>query len=84
MRWMIWLLIGLVAGGIARLVVPGRHPIGCLGTIALGIAGAVVAGFLADVLLDSRGGVGFLGATIGAILVLAFVRIISAERRPRT
>lgn len=84
MRWIIWLLIGLAAGGIARLVVPGRHPIGCLGTIALGIAGAVVAGFLADVLLGSRGGIGFLGATIGAVLVLAFFRLVSAERRPKT
>ena len=41
-----WILIGLVAGGIAKLLMPGKDPGGCIITILLGIAGALLAGFL--------------------------------------
>jgi uncharacterized membrane protein YeaQ/YmgE (transglycosylase-associated protein family) len=47
-----WILWGLVVGLIARLLLPGRQPIGLLWTIALGVAGALIGGFLATEVLN--------------------------------
>ena len=44
--WLWWIIIGGVAGGIAKLLMPGKDPGGCIVTILLGIAGALLAGFL--------------------------------------
>lgn len=76
-----WILFGLIAGGIARLLVPGRDPMGCLATIALGIVGSLLGGFLGR-LLFGVGGEGFhpagmLGAILGAILLLLLWRWLS-------
>jgi len=49
-----WILFGLVAGALARLVVPGRHRIGCLATIAVGIVGALLGGLIGQVLLGHK------------------------------
>ena len=64
-----WLIIGLVAGALARLLVPGRDPMGWLATILLGLVGAVVGGVLADMLFDDES-IGLVGAVAGAVLVL--------------
>lgn len=73
-----WILFGLVVGAIARLLVPGRDPMGCLGTILLGVAGSVVGGFLASLLFtgfrDRFEPAGFLGAIIGGVIVLLIGR----------
>lgn len=72
-----WLFLGLIAGAIARFLVPGRDPMGLLGTMVLGIAGALVGGFLADLLFDDEA-IGLFGSVVGAVLLLlgfnAFVR----------
>jgi len=72
-----WLLFGLVVGALARLLVPGRDPMGWIGTILLGIVGSFVGGFLAQMIFNSEG-VGLFGSVVGAVLVLlaynAFVR----------
>ena len=47
-----WIIFGLFAGAVARLLLPGKQPIGFLWTIALGIAGAIVGGFLSTEVLD--------------------------------
>lgn len=74
-----WVLCGLVIGIVARIVVPGRHPLGILGTIVLGIIGAFVGGFLAWLFKGSPGEPfsfsadawhGWIFSFIGAILVL--------------
>jgi uncharacterized membrane protein YeaQ/YmgE (transglycosylase-associated protein family) len=74
-----WVLCGLVIGIVARIVVPGRHPLGMLGTIVLGIIGAFVGGFLARLFKGSPGEPfsfsadawhGWIFSFIGAILVL--------------
>ena len=57
-----WLVLGLVAGALARLLVPGRDPMGLLGTMLLG-------GFLADRLFDDEA-IGLFGSVVGAVLVL--------------
>ena len=81
---LVWCVFGLVAGGIARFLVPGRDPMGCLGTIALGVVGSLLGGFIASLIQggdrDALSGVGMIGSVIGAILVLLLIRQF---RRPR-
>lgn len=80
------LLVGLVAGALARLLVPGRDPMGIGATIALGIVGSFVGGFLADVLFRSdaqdRGlsPAGLLGSIIGAVIVLLIYNAVTRRR----
>lgn len=81
--WLAWIVIGLLAGAIAKAITPGRDPGGCLITIVIGIAGAVLAGFLGQQLGWYRPGqgAGFLAAIVGAVLILLAYRMI-AGRRP--
>lgn len=80
--WLGWIVIGLLAGAIAKAVTPGRDPSGCLVTILLGIAGAVVAGFLGQQLGWYRPGqgAGFLAAIVGSVLILIVYRMIAGRR----
>ena len=64
-----WLILGLVAGALARLLVPGRDPMGWVGTLLLGLVGSFVGGLLADLLFDDEA-IGLVGSVIGAVLVL--------------
>lgn len=77
--WVWWIVIGLVAGAIAKAIMPGRDPGGCLMTIILGIGGAVLAGFLGQQLGWYRQGegAGFLAAIVGAVLILFVYRLIA-------
>jgi uncharacterized membrane protein YeaQ/YmgE (transglycosylase-associated protein family) len=77
--WLGWILIGLIAGAIAKLLMPGRDPGGCLVTIVIGVAGAVLAGFLGQAVgwYDAGEGAGFLAAIVGAILILFIYRMIA-------
>ena len=77
--WVTWILIGLLAGAIAKAVMPGRDPGGCIVTIVIGIAGAVLAGFLGQALgwYGPGEGAGFLAAIVGAILILFVYRLIA-------
>lgn len=73
-----WGLFGLIAGGIARFLVPGRDPMGCLATILLGVAGSFLGGFISHLLFGSATEgmqpAGFVGAVIGGVLVLILFR----------
>jgi uncharacterized membrane protein YeaQ/YmgE (transglycosylase-associated protein family) len=71
------IFIGLLAGGLAKLVMPGKDPGGIIVTMALGIAGSLVATFLGRAVGWYREGdaSGFIGATLGAILLLAVYRM---------
>lgn len=74
---LVWLLIGLVAGALARLVVPGTDPMGWGGTLILGLAGSLVGGFLGNLIADQDFDVsaaGLLGSVVGAIIVLLIFR----------
>lgn len=75
-----WLLFGLVVGAIARLLVPGRDPMGWLGTILLGILGSLAGAFLARALFGDENGVGWFGSIVGAVLLLLVWRAV-VERR---
>jgi uncharacterized membrane protein YeaQ/YmgE (transglycosylase-associated protein family) len=80
-----WIIIGLIAGALAKLIMPGDDPGGFIITIILGIAGALVGGFLAG--LIGIGGGGFIWtiiiATIGAIILLAIYRAVAGGRTAR-
>jgi uncharacterized membrane protein YeaQ/YmgE (transglycosylase-associated protein family) len=77
-----WIIVGGVAGALAKLIMPGDDPGGFIITILLGIAGAIVGGFLAS--LIGIGGGGWIWsiiiATIGAIVLLAIYRLIAGNR----
>lgn len=78
-NWLWWIVIGLIAGAIAKALVPGRDPGGCIVTILLGIGGAVVAGFLGQQLdwYEPGEGAGFLAAIVGAVLILGIYRLVA-------
>ena len=80
--WIAWIIIGGLAGAIAKLLMPGKDPGGCIVTVLLGIAGALLAGFLGQMLnLDSAmNGAGFIGAIVGAFLILLIYRLILRRR----
>lgn len=83
-----WILFGLLAGALARLLVPGRQGIGCIGTIAVGVAGALIGGFLGELLLDREVRFGwdlgpFLLAVLGAVLLLLLLNALAGRRGGR-
>lgn len=75
-----WILFGLIAGVIAKLLMPGRDPGGCVITIVIGIAGALLGGFLATLLgFGAISGFDFRSlviAVLGAIILLAIFRAL--------
>ena len=79
------LIVGFIVGAIARLLMPGRDPLGILGTIALGIAGSFVGGFLQNLIeyhsLSVHGfhTVGLIGSVIGAWVLLFLLRLTGLE-----
>jgi uncharacterized membrane protein YeaQ/YmgE (transglycosylase-associated protein family) len=80
----IWMLIiGLIAGAIAKLIMPGKDPGGIIVTMLLGVAGAFLGGFLFRALgAGGEGPAGLIGAIIGALILLALYRLfISRSRR---
>jgi uncharacterized membrane protein YeaQ/YmgE (transglycosylase-associated protein family) len=78
-------IVGFIVGAIARLLMPGRDPLGILGTIALGIAGSFVGGFLQNLVmyhtLSVHGfhAVGFIGSIVGAWVLLLLLRVTGLE-----
>ena len=83
MGWLIWIVLGLVAGIIAKMIMPGRDPGGFIVTIILGIVGALVGGFISTKL--GFGDVtGFnlpsiLIAVLGAMLLLFIYRMVKSR-----
>jgi uncharacterized membrane protein YeaQ/YmgE (transglycosylase-associated protein family) len=77
-----WILFGLIVGALAKLVMPGRDPGGIIVTMALGIAGALVGGFVGRALgwYGPNDGAGFFMSLLGAILLLWIYRMIVARR----
>ena len=77
-----WIIIGGLAGGVAKLLMPGRDPGGCIVTVLLGIAGALLAGFIGQSVGWYRQGegAGFLAAIVGAVVLLLIYRLIARRR----
>ena len=83
-NWLWWIIIGGIAGGLAKLLMPGRDPGGCVITILLGIAGAFLAGWLGQMVhwYNPGEGASFVGAVVGALIILGIYRLIVSRRRP--
>lgn len=83
-----WVIVGLIAGAIAKVLMPGKDPGGCAITMLLGIGGAVLAGFVARHLLAIKStgfaSTGFFArvglGVVGAIVILAIYRLIAGRR----
>jgi uncharacterized membrane protein YeaQ/YmgE (transglycosylase-associated protein family) len=79
------LIIGLIAGAVARLLVPGRDPIGVLGTILLGIAGSFIGGFVSTLVeyhtlsVHAFHATGIIWSIVGAIILLVLLRLTGTE-----
>lgn len=82
--WLYWTLLGLIAGSLAKWILPGRDPAGCVFTILLGIGGSLLGGLIGSFVgwgavtqgeLDLRS-IGI--ATVGAIVVLVIGRLVRA------
>ena len=76
------IIIGFIAGVIAKFLMPGRDPGGFIITTLLGIAGAFVATYLGEAVGWYRAGegAGFIGAIVGAIIILAIYRMVVGRR----
>ncbi|MGD0167150.1 MAG: GlsB/YeaQ/YmgE family stress response membrane protein [Gaiellaceae bacterium] len=80
-----WILFGFLAGAVARMVTPGKHPRGCIVTIAVGISGAVVGGLIGQTLFEKHVKWGFslrpFGlAVLGAVVVLLVLQALAGRR----
>ncbi len=78
-----WIVLGLIAGAIAKAIMPGKDPGGIIVTILLGIAGALLAGFIGKAVgwYDEGEAAGFLAAIVGAFIILFLYRTIVGRRR---
>ena len=83
-----WIIVGLVAGAIAKLILPGDDPGGIIVTILIGIAGAIVGGLIASAIgigdVDGFNIGSLLIAIGGAILLLLLYRMLTGRRSART
>ncbi len=78
-----FLIVGLIAGAIARLVVPGRDPLGFFGTILLGLVGSFIGGLVANALIEGDqdfSPAGLIGSILGAIVALLIWRAVVSRR----
>jgi uncharacterized membrane protein YeaQ/YmgE (transglycosylase-associated protein family) len=81
------LIIGLVVGAIAKLIMPGRDPGGIIVTMLIGVAGALLAGFLGRAMgwySDPGTGPGIIASIIGALILLFLYRMIAGRRGTTT
>ncbi len=82
----ILLIVGLIAGALARLLVPGRDPIGLLGTIVLGVLGSFLGGFILNLVeyhtlaVHHLRTAGIIGSIAGALILLILYRLSGHER----
>jgi uncharacterized membrane protein YeaQ/YmgE (transglycosylase-associated protein family) len=81
-----WIVVGLIAGALAKLIMPGDDPGGIIVTILLGIVGAVIGGFVLSLLgIGAGAGSGgfifsIIAGVIGAVILLAIYRLVVGQR----
>ncbi|ARI52062.1 MULTISPECIES: GlsB/YeaQ/YmgE family stress response membrane protein [Streptomyces] len=81
-----WILIGLFAGAIAKALMPGKDPGGCLLTMVIGIVGGLLGGWLGKVIFGVDSIDGFfslstwIAAIVGSVIVLVLYRLVSGQR----
>jgi uncharacterized membrane protein YeaQ/YmgE (transglycosylase-associated protein family) len=75
-----YILVGLIVGLLARVLVPGRDPVGLLGTLVIGVVGAVLGGWLAGAFFEETEGVDWLASIGVAVLLVLLTRAGSRHR----
>jgi uncharacterized membrane protein YeaQ/YmgE (transglycosylase-associated protein family) len=77
-----WIIFGVIVGVIAKLLMPGRDPGGFIVTMALGIAGALIGGFIGRALgmYGTNQSAGFFMSVLGAVVLLALYRMLFVRR----
>jgi uncharacterized membrane protein YeaQ/YmgE (transglycosylase-associated protein family) len=79
-----WIVFGLIVGAIARFLMPGDQPMGCLLTMLLGIAGSFVGGYIGTMIsgqpLELAEPSGWIGALLGALLLLFLYGLIARKK----
>lgn len=78
-----WLLIGLIAGALGKLIMPGKDPGGIIVTIVLGIAGALLARYITPLLgvdIADSGWQAYVAAAAGAVVLLLLYRLVIVRR----
>jgi uncharacterized membrane protein YeaQ/YmgE (transglycosylase-associated protein family) len=83
-----WIIVGLIAGALAKWVMPGDDPGGIIVTIIIGIVGAVIGGWLLSFIGFGGGGTGqwigsIIAGFIGAVILLAIYRLVAGRRPAR-
>jgi len=82
MNIVFWIVVGIIAGFLAKVVVPGEGPGGILGDLIVGILGALIGGFVAGMLNITFGG--WIGTTLmaflGAVILLFILRAVTSRR----
>jgi len=83
MSILVTIIVGLIVGAIAKLLMPGKDPGGCIITILLGIGGALLGTWLGHLvhLYGPNEKAGFIGAVVGAFIILLAYRLIIGRRR---
>jgi uncharacterized membrane protein YeaQ/YmgE (transglycosylase-associated protein family) len=87
MNILTWILLGLLAGGTAKLILPGKDPGGCLVTIGIGVLGALLGGYLGTTLFDWGSVTGIDLRSIGIAIAGSLVLLLAfrlAVRKPPT
>ena len=75
-----YILIGAVVGVVARFLVPGDDPMGIIGTIVLGIVGALIGGWAAGAIFSETTGVDWIASVVAAVLLVLAWRAIASNR----
>ena len=81
-----WIVVGLIAGWLAKMVVPGREPGGFLATTAIGVVGAILGGWIWNAVFNSPGATGInfgsiLVAFVGSVVLLMIYHAVTGRRR---
>ena len=75
-----YLIAGIIVGALARLLLPGRSPVGCLGTIFIGIVGIYIGGRIWEHFFGHNRGVPWIGSILAAMLLLGIFRALTPPR----
>jgi uncharacterized membrane protein YeaQ/YmgE (transglycosylase-associated protein family) len=75
-----YIVVGLIVGILARFLVPGRDPMGWIGTIVLGILGAVIGGWAAGAIFSDTAGIDWIASIVAAIVLVLIWRAVSGNR----
>jgi len=75
-----YVIVGLIVGVLARFLVPGRDPMGWIGTIVLGILGAVIGGWAAGAIFKDTAGVDWIASIVAAVVLVLLWRAVTGNR----